>query len=378
LDGAWNFLAGLYREKVEDDYMLEARWHGTPASNPFGAALMGGTTQQRELTQKAAFGEISWKFMPAFTLTGGVRAYDFDRAQLRGTSGPIFGGTTSSFLRTDASGTSFRGNLSYRLSDNALFYAGWSQGFRLGKPQPGLPSGLCDPDGDGIVDGTNVSVASTTSIDSDEVDNYELGGKFALFDRRMVIAVDFFRVDWSGVPVRVVAPIQPIGCGRAYTANAGDARSEGVELQASMYVTDAFRIDVGGSAIRAELTKDAPGLIPPAFEGDRLPGSPEVNANLGLQYMLDIGGHKAYLRADSIYIGRFYGDLQGSAISASGDYLKIDASARVEFGNLNFDLYVRNLTDTDEFTFRDTAPLVPAFGYRMRPRTIGVQLGYTF
>jgi iron complex outermembrane recepter protein len=168
------------------------------------------------------------------------------------------------------------------------------------------------------------------------------------------------------------------GCG-AYTDNAGAARSEGAEVQANFQLTRAFRIDVGGSAVRAELTEDALGFVPPAFEGDRLPGSPKINANLGLQYEFDIAGHNAFVRADSIYVGPFYGNLQQSANLRAGDYVKVDATARIVINSLNLDLFVRNLTDADDFTFRDTDRLAGAsYGYRLRPRTFGLQLGYAF
>jgi outer membrane receptor protein involved in Fe transport len=286
-------------------------------------------------------------------------------------------------MSADASGTTYRGNLGYKPNENTLLYAGWSQGFRLGKPQPGLPTGLCDLNSDGIVDGSNVSIGQTQSLESDNVDNYELGAKISLLDRRLMIAADVFRIDWTGVPIRVLAPgtvgsTDGSGCGLAYTANAGDARSNGVELQANFNVTDNFRIDVGGSRIHARLVKDVPALSAPS--GSRLPGSPEVNANLSAQYDFVLGeSYKAYARIDTIYVGSFYGDLLQTPSLRAGGYTKIDASARVSIRSLTVDLFVRNLTNIDDFTFRGISGGRGAFfGYRAQPRTVGLQLGYDF
>lgn len=375
-DGAWNFLAGLYAENQDDAYDSDWIWFGDPATNFFslaGERDLLDYVDRRDLKQKAAFTEVSWEFLPRFTLTGGVRAYDYERTTRIDTSGPLVGGTVSSRRNdADANGENFRANLSYKPSDDTLLYAGWAQGFRLGRPQPEVPSGACDIDGDGLIDGTSVTIESTGHVDSDGVDNYELGGKFALRDRRLTIDAALFRMDWSDLPA-LVTP----GCGFSYTANAGGARSEGIELQANFHVTDAFRVEVGGSWIDARLTKDVP--VQGFKAGDRLPASPKVNANLGLQYEFDIAGHAAFVRADSIYVGPFFAVVgDSSPDTEAGDYVKLDATARVTMRNLNIDLYVRNLTNEDALTHLVSGLGNLFFGYRLRPRTIGIQLGYSF
>src|SRR5262249_126936 len=159
-----------------------------------------------------------------------------------------------------------------------LVYAGWSQGFRLGQLQSGVPASFCDRDGDGIIDGTQVTVESTRRVHSDAVNSYEVGGKFAFLGHAMTIDAAIFRMAWSGMPMRVGQGT----CGFAYNANAGGAASEGVEVQGNLRLGAAFSADFGGSWIHARLTQDVPALN--AYRGARLPGSPEANANLGLQY----------------------------------------------------------------------------------------------
>lgn len=381
-DGAWNFLVGLYAEERKDEADYTYLWHGDPATNIFpafsGQRLIGLFSSRAEVEQRAAFGEASWEFLPGFTLTGGVRAYEYDRTNGTDADGAFYGAAgIHQDLAAKASGENFRSNLSYKLDDYALFYASLSQGFRLGQPSAGLPAGACDVDNNGIVDGTSTTIASTKVVNSDNVDSYELGGKFALLDRRLMLAASVFRMEWSDVPVRVVPPLPPAGCGIGYVTNAGEAVSEGVELEANFQITNTIRVDVGGSWIHAQLAKDAPAV--PAVKGNRLPGSAEVNVNLGLQYEFQIAGHEAFVRADSIYVGSFYGNLQESPTTKAGGYVKLDASARVAIRDLSIDLFVNNLTNDDAFTFHwDTATTAPFYGYRLRPRTIGLRLGYTF
>jgi outer membrane receptor protein involved in Fe transport len=304
--------------------------------------------------------------------------YNYRRTNRLDTSGPLFG-VQGSTLRQDASGTSFKANLSYRPGSNGLLYASFSQGFRLGTPQPGLLPGLCDGDNDGIVDGTSITIEQTRSVRSDRLNNYELGARFSFANRRVSVSAAVFRMDWNGLPELSFPPSSNTTCqGQTYLANAGAARAEGVELQATIQVTDAFRLDLGGSYIDSRLTRDAPALSPPAFEGDRTPGAPAFNANLSAQHGFSLGRVTGFVRADAIYVGPFHGDLAGTPNTRAGDYLKADATLRFSIANIDLDLFVRNITDSHAFSFRGVADYGPFYGYRLRPRTIGVQAQYHF
>lgn len=376
LDGQVNFVVGAYAEALDDHYFQDFYWNGDPVfSYVPGLRFLGSYDEDRDLTQKAAFGELTWEPLKGLTLTGGARAYEYKRTSKVDTAG-LFFGDSSTTNSAKASGASFRANVSYKPNDDMLIYASWSQGFRLGKPQPGLPVGQCDLNNDGTVDGTSLSLASTRSVDSDKVNNYEIGFKLSALNRRLNISADVFQIDWSGVPVR--SSVTCNGQSYAFNANAGEARSQGVEFQADIAITEASRIYFGGSYIDAKLTRDAPFLLPPASDGDRLPGSPRFNANVGGEVRVPISGRELSLRADAIYVGKFYGDLQQSAGTRAGDYVKIDAAARLALDPVAVELFVRNLTNADSFAFRGTAAVGDFFGYRLRPRTIGVRAELNF
>lgn len=378
LDGAWNFLAGLYLEDIEDSFVNDVMWYGTPATNPFapGQRVLGLFLDDRSLKQNAFFSEVSWEFLRNLTLTGGVRAYEYDRTFVNDAVGPLYGANGIHVNEeSDASGTNLRGNLSYELDSGALFYASWSQGFRLGLPQQGLAAGLCDANGDGLVDGTNISTASTSELKSDAVDSYELGTKISLLDRRVAIDVAVFRMEWSDIPVRVTLGTAP-SCGLPSVRNAGEALSEGVEFQLSFQATEGLRLDLGASWIDARLAKDARALPGSPRKGARLPGSPKVSANLSAQYEFDVAGYNTFVRTDSSYSGEFYGDLLESPFTRTGNYVKVDASLGVELGATKVNLFVRNLTNEDAFTYRNG--VTATYGYLMRPRTVGINLDYAF
>jgi iron complex outermembrane receptor protein len=373
LEGAWNFLVGAYLEQQYNAQLLDITWFGDQATNPFGQRNgILAEYNRRRLRQKAGFAEVSWALLPKLTLTGGVRHFGYDRVNRTTQSGPLIGNVTNGLREaSQESGETFRLNLTFKPSSDAMLYAGWAQGFRLGQPLAQVPSGVCDVDpADGIIDGTDIPLASTSSLKSDTVDSYELGTKLTLAQRRMTLEAAVFRMEWDDIPVAEILP-----CRWNHFFNAGSARSQGVELQTRIRVSDALRVDLGGSYIKAELTQDVPAQGYSA--GDRLPGAPKVNGSLGVHYDFDLLGHAAFVRGDASYVGTFYSEVIQTPDSRAGDYIKVNATAGVNIGRLSADLYVHNLTGEDAYTNRVSVP-AELKGYRMRPRTIGLQLGYSF
>jgi outer membrane receptor protein involved in Fe transport len=279
-----------------------------------------------------------------------------------------------SVLGMEQSGQSFKANLGYKPSANSLLYASWAEGFRLGRPAAGLIPAICDTDNDGLVDGTGITIESTRSIDSDNLDNYEIGGKFTLLGGRLTLDTAIYNIKWTGLPTN--ARVMCGADGYSYVGNAGEARSRGVEFQMNYQPGGGLRVNFGASYTDAELRTDNEDLG--AFAGDRLPGSPRWIANLGLQYDFHLTGRAAFLRADSMYRGKFYSDFLQSSTAQSGGYVLLDARAGMRFDHVNVELFVDNLTDVDDFIWRGLDNTEGGFGYIMRPRTVGLKLGYSF
>jgi outer membrane receptor protein involved in Fe transport len=381
LDGPFQFLAGIFAEDRDDSVVFDYWWAGDPNLNFLADIHWGTYDDRRKWKQKALFGELSYEIIPNLKATVGGRHYDYDRDVQVITSGPAFVGAGNppdvSFLKTHKTGETFKASLDYKLIDNWLVYASWAEGFRLGRPAAGLPVGVCDTDNDGIVDeDPNISIASTRNIDSDDLESYELGVKASLLGGRMQASADVFRINWAGLPIRAGATCQ--GANYSYVGNVGEASSQGVEVQLSMSVARSLHVDMGASYIEPELEKDAPLLL--AVKGDPLPGSPNVNANLGVQYDFPFMTHRAFVRADSMYTGEFFGNLQESPASEAGGYVRVNAQVGATFGSTEVRLYVENLTNEDAYTWRglSAANPTPEFGYRLRPRTVGVRFGYHF
>jgi iron complex outermembrane receptor protein len=380
LDGAWDYIAGLYYQDTTDNTNSQYDWVGNPALDFYepGVTQFDTGYDRRSLQQEAAFGEVSWRFLPQFTFTVGARGFSYHRTYINNNVGAYAGSPPDTGETENRTGSTYRANLSYKPNDNTLVYAGYSQGFRLGRPQQGVSASLCDPNHTGFIEGTDIPIGSTSGVNSDSLDNYEIGTKLSLFDHRLSIDADVFHMIWKNIPVSIFPVSTAPNCFPYFLANAGGAKSNGTEVELKFQVTRSFRADVGASYIDAHLTQDTPdaGLM----AGMRLPSAPEVNSNLGMQYEFRIGQRAAYVRADAIYVGPFYINILEQPNTKAGDYVKLDTSARIWLRNdLNVDLFVHNATNNDAFVMRSGYALgTPDFGYRQRPRTVGIQVGYKF
>ncbi|MGH3800400.1 MAG: TonB-dependent receptor, partial [Pseudonocardiaceae bacterium] len=324
-DGPLQAIGGVYYEDLKNDAWLGSSWVGDPALLP--PTLYGGDPSRNavildhnvlRVEQHAVYGEASYRLTKQLELTAGGRWFDYDRRQDNVRRGRWL--TNGEFHESAAeSGSRFKFNASYTVNEAALLYAQWAQGFRLGSPQQAPPSVICDLDNDGILDGTNAPV-NPGDLKSDSLDSYELGGKFTLFDRRLTLNTAVFYIDWSDIPT-----VSPNGtCGFNVAINAAKAVSQGIELEGRWRLAGGLELRASGSYIDATFANDDPAAG--ARKGERLPGTAQYNALLGLQYDFEVAGNASYVRGDYGYIGKFFRTVgeQRIDLARSGDYAKLD------------------------------------------------------
>ena len=152
--------------------------------------------------------------------------------------------------------------------------------------------------------------------------------------------------------------------------NAGEAESQGLEVEGHALLSDIWSLNYGLSYVKAELTNDAPGL---GSSGERLPGSPETQAIFGLQADFDIGGRPVFGRADIAYVGDYYNNLQEQGLSA-GDFTTVNLRIGADINDVfSVDVFARNLTNKKGLTWVDTE-IGDGRANFIRPRTIGIEL----
>jgi outer membrane receptor protein involved in Fe transport len=384
LDGAFQYIVGGFYEDKEQfssqNIYLVGDLSLTPIPLPFGSTnpLLAEQFYDREVEQLSFYGELSYDFTEQLTLTTGARRFDYKRSERYFLSSPgAFGSIDGAREKVKESGTNLKVNLSHQPNEDTMLYAQWAEGFRLGNVTAPPPPSICDVNNDGILDGTNTPI--NPFFESDSTENFELGAKLTLLDNRLQINTAVYRVDWHDIPLRVFAsalPGQPQTCFTGITANAGEARSQGLEIEATFQLAENLRINAGGAYTDIELTSVAVGIPPSLSEGDRLPSSPDYNVNLGVQYDFELGGAASYFQADYAYVSEFFNRV-GEVGDKGGDYGQLNMSAGIALNNFDIELFAHNLTNEDALT--SVGVLYPdTRAYRLRPRVIGLNVGYQF
>jgi outer membrane receptor protein involved in Fe transport len=363
-------VAGLFYQDGDSTGKNLLYWLGAPDRNPFDPTPthdLGSQVAKNNVKQKAAFGEVGYDLMSQLTLTLGARYYDYDVDQGTDSSdtGALTAGVADTRLRSSEDGTNFKANLTWRASDDAMIYAQWAQGFRLGGPTTPFPA-TCDANGDGLHD--ELGLPNASRVDSDTLDSYELGSKIVGLGRRLSLNASVYHTEWKGIPVYL-----GIGatCGFGLTVNAGSAETNGAEIEGSYVLHRALRADFTASYTDAKLTSDVTVLGP---KGARLPGSPKVNASLGLQYDYQLGEREGYTRLDWAYVGGFYGRIDSAGLEG-GDYSQVNFKSGMDFERFNISVFVNNVTNSKALAWVDA---FEPNAVRLRPRTVGINLGASF
>ncbi len=284
----------------------------------------------QELVEKALFGELAYQITDAWQVTVGGRYYDYDFQTSNIPAAfplfdPSFTPTSLDGLKDAAfdpdlgqakTGSLFKFNTSYKLTEDVMVYATVSQGFRIGGSNGIASCPDFDPNNNqqgscalapGQQFGPNASDIAEfdeRSFGPDKTTNYELGFKSTLADGAATFNAALFVVKWTDPQLASAT----VNASIPITINAKGAESKGIETSFSWRVTDQFNLRGAFSYTKSELTDDVPSLIrsisPPGFgdvfidgeKGDRLPGSPETQFSIFANYdqPLDSGNSLHY------------------------------------------------------------------------------------
>lgn len=261
----FDFVSGLYYFN-EEGTTASGPWTFSPFNVP-GGLLEDGTPVaevcgfcgdygyfdlNQETNAYAAYVNVSYSITDRLNIGGGLR-YSRDEKDADALF-PSFGGERA-FRSADFSEVTWDVNAGYTLSDDLNVYAAVQKGYQTGGFPPRPFGGAAQ----------FVSFDETTAI------NYEIGFKGNLTDDISFMSA-FFLTDYTDLALPFSNP-QAGGGFVTIVENAGESRSQGVELELTANVTDDFVVRTSVGFLDAEITDldegvqgigegDAPALSP--------------------------------------------------------------------------------------------------------------------
>jgi outer membrane receptor protein involved in Fe transport len=364
-------------------------YFGTPAPVDFTDVLATGGTDQ-EFTDLAVFGEVTWHVTDRWQITGGLRAFS---QELTGESGiPLpyasrtfeyyyYGTASDDFLlggfnptNYEADETIFKLNTSFDISDNAMVFMTYAEGFRAGGANQ-LPE--TDPFGN---DNTPF-----LTFDPDDVTNFEVGIKGNL-DSRFFYTVTAFSIDWENFQATLTSPF-----GINFVDNVPGAESTGFELEIIGYVSDTFDFNFGYTYVDATVSEsfefaqgDPASLIP---KGNRLPGAAENELFAAANLRVPLAASDLVFHANASYRSEVLSNFRDLPTVAAMSFAEFDpftvwnASVSWRKDQYSVTVFGENLSNE-----RGESSVITAsfYGDRdqgwgvIRPRTFGLRFTYKY
>ncbi|WP_397606074.1 TonB-dependent receptor [Sphingorhabdus sp.] len=391
-DSAFTWFLGAYVDKNNNDVVsttdqdarnllplvVPAPAGSTPRTAAFvNARILGSITDFRENADSwAFFGEASQKLGPV-TLRGGLRYEEINKDVdfLRCDSTP-YSGCSPLPLRTGSrKDKKFQPaiTLEARPAEDVMIYTSFKKGFKSG--------GFSGTDG--------------LPFNPESANAYEIGLKSRFFDKRVLLNLTAFRSNYKDLQVSSFDPATAL----FLTTNAASARTQGLEAELQLAVTQDFKLSGNVTYLDAtyeDFTKSqcwagqtaALGCVTVGssstqdLSGVTTPYAPEWSGSIAADWSKDIGsGLTLKAGSDLYFTSRFatLTDIHPDSFQEKFAKLNARIGLSTESG-WDLSLAVRNLTDKRTAAFKNTIPggFNSIAAFTEPPRTFTIQARYKF
>lgn len=235
---------------------------GAPLPGPFNVLVR--TTTLSDYREIAGFGNLTFYLTDQLDLTGGLRFASNEQDASTGGPGAVvfYAPRATANFRFEDDVTTYLATLRWRPTENISTFLRAASGYRPGGPQnnPTPPPG------------------AQTEIRPDTTWNYEAGvrGRFGIVN----LSASVYRIDWDDIQLNTNFN------GVVLQANGGEARVEGIEIEAVARPVRPLTVAANFGYTDARLRSVDAGVrsVVGAQDGDKLPLTPDWTAALITDY----------------------------------------------------------------------------------------------
>lgn len=396
-DSRLRWVAGLFYQRQTHHFDLQ--WV-VPDLDPASSVVENGVTtwqthQQRIDRDKAAFGELYFDLADNWTATLGARYFEYENS-LYGFNGFLghctgYYDENGDFVEDRVDGTpqypcfntgilddvssgddwAFKANLEWRINEDKLVYATWSEGFRAG--------------------GVNrARVEGVPKYKPDFVTNYEIGWKTEWMNGQLRFNGAAYIVDWDdfqyGFLNFTISNLTII-------RNAGNARTKGFEFDIDWSATENLLLSLAGSYNDSKTQTDfwideeeAGTEVPPdSPAGLPMPYVPELQYTAIGRYSFQAGSMPMFAQVAWSWRDGAWNDLEvtNRRRDRMSSYGVLNLSAGVEKDNWSLTLFANNLSnEKGQIDITDPGYYSPSGqDYNevwIRPRSYGIRWSQRF
>jgi iron complex outermembrane recepter protein len=278
------WLGGLFYSKFTSDLNYYSFVDGLIPL--FGTNDLLVQEQPDTVSQKAAFGELTYRIVGGLKATVGLRYFEYDVKTPTTQSGVLASGSAANIYTYAAAkdhGVDPKYNLSYDVNKDFMLYATVERGFRPGGGNsPVTTTGATGAACQAELQALGQTTSSVASFKPDNVWSYELGEKYKI-GNTFTLDGAIYHERWSGVQQLVGLPAP---CGFVYYGNFGTAAVYGGELEAKAFLTSHWEVAANFGYSHSYFTDSnaATGTV----EGQAMQDIPLMTASGALTYFFPI------------------------------------------------------------------------------------------
>jgi iron complex outermembrane receptor protein len=384
--GRFHWLGGLYWERTEDKnysntyYMPGLQYQGaafqyylnyyalTQPTLPPGQWY--SYTERSDELQTTEFANISFDITDKLNVEAGVVHFHSHVSYITPFLAFAYSPNSASDYKSDSHKVDSKFGINYKITDRAMVYADFAQGFREGGTNSGDPQKCY-----------NAGVPYQYTPDT--LNNFELGWKTTSLNGRLLWNGAAYLMKWKQLQALIYDA--NVCASASYNINVGEARIYGMESNIDYKINENWSFQASGNYTDSRVTSAAdPNYLP--YVGERLPFAPYFSWSWNARYEHPLGSYlRGYAQFDMAHKGDMWNGLNPNDKNTGlPRILQPDYSlANLRFG-LNpvgarwlAEFYITNLADKNAIIYSNTGN----FDLREtvnQPRVYGLRLNYRF